>query len=164
MESHYATNLDIFANSLFPSFEKDRIAQHLARSFDILKLTVPNAKFEDVYGSRYASEWTPANDGGTNEYGQAARGNVRPFVAEEVWWGNMLFEEMPAPGTKFMLRNPINNRSCVIQMGYEVGPGNTKFLGGVSCEVHYYLKANNETSLILENCDQSLPLGPVKNV
>lgn len=162
MESHYATTDDRFAVGLFPSHEKEKIALHLSRSFEILKRAVPNAKFEDVYGSRYASEWTPANDGGKNEYGQAARGSLRPNVEQEIWWGNMLFKEMPAPGTKFLISNPSNGRKCVIQMGYEIGPGNQKFLGGVSCEVHYYLRADNESNLTLAECEQTLPLGPVK--
>lgn len=158
-ESHYATNMEKFSHGLFPSSSTEKIDDHIKTSFELLKKQVPNAVFENVYSDRFKREWTPANDGGSNEYGQAARGNVRPAPEEEIWQGNMFFKNLPAIGTKFLITAP-NGLKCVIQMGYEIGPGGTTFLGGLTTEVHYYLGTNNDSILTIDTCDQSLPLGP----
>ena len=158
-ESHYANTAERFANGLFPSTSTEKIDIHLKNSFELLKKWMPDAVFEKVYSDRYKREWTPANDGSINEYGQAARGNLRPSPEEEIWQGNMNFKSMPAPGTKFLIAAP-NGRKCVIQMGYEIGPGSAQFLGGVTTEVHYYLGTNSDSLLTIDVCDQSLPLGP----
>ena len=160
-ESHYANNMERFANGLFPSTSTEKIDIHLKNSFELLKKFFPNAVFEKVYSDRYKREWTPANDGGTNEYGQAARGSVRPAPEEELWQGNMFFTKLPAIGTKFMVS--ANGKKVVIQMGYEIGPGGTTFLGGLTTEVHYALGTDNDSKITIYVCDQNLPLGPVEN-
>nr|BFD58897.1 hypothetical protein CKG001_10040 [Bdellovibrio sp. CKG001] len=158
-ESHYATNQERFANGLFPGSPIEKIDQHLKASFEILKAYVPDAVFEKVYSDNYKRRWTPANDGAINEHGQAARGNLRPSLLEEIWQGNMFFKKLPPIGSKYLITAP-NGRKCVIQMGYEIGPGGTKFLGGLTTEVHYYLGTNNESVLSIDVIDNEVPLGP----
>lgn len=159
VESHYATATERFADGLFPGTDSEKIQNHLLNSFDLLKKYIPDASFDDVYNANFKRVWTPANDGGKNEYGQAARGSLRPLPEEEIWQGNMFFKNLPTPGTKFLAT--ANGRSCVIQMGYESGPGGTEFVGGFVPEVHYYLKTNNGSAIILTECSQTLPLGPL---
>ena len=70
--------------------------------------------------------------------------------------------EKPAPGTKFLVTNPKNGRQCVIQMGFEIGPGGKQYIGGLVSEVHYALGSSDATTLVLEKVeDQSISLGPV---
>ncbi|WP_374029757.1 N-acetylmuramoyl-L-alanine amidase [Bdellovibrio bacteriovorus] len=158
-ESHYANNQESFNGRLFPKTETEGMEAHLNRSFEILKRYLPNAVFSDVYNSKYKRIWTPANDGSINEYGQASRGDIRPSPVEELWQGNMNFVSLPAVGTKYMLTAP-NGKKCVIQMGYERGPGSAEFLGGLTTEVHYYLGTHNESILSIDVCPQDTPLGP----
>lgn len=162
-ESHYATTDDSFGVKLFPATVTEGISAHLERSFRILKARFPEATMEAVYppAAGWTRQWTPPESG---KAGQGARGNVRPTPDQEMWQGNMMFAsgQLPKAGTKFLITNPANGRACVIQMGFEIGPGAQTYLGGVTREVHWYLGASNSTELELAYIvDQAVPLGPV---
>lgn len=160
-ESHYATTEDTFpGGNPFPATSFEGIDAHLDRSFQILKAQFPDAIKGAVYKQSWQKQWTPPEGG---KAGQAARGSLKPTPDQEMWQGNMMFAkgELPKPGTKFLMR--ANGKSCVIQMGFEIGPGAEKFLGGVTREVHWYLGTGNESEIEIALLkDQGLPLGPLK--
>lgn len=165
-ESHYATKEDRFAGT-FPSWKDENIKAHLARSCDTLRKHFPDVgDCSSVYKTAepWERQWTPANDGGTNKWGQGALGDVKPTAEQETFQGNMLFKvgKLPKLGTKFLVWNPANGKAVVVAFGLEIGPGDRKFLGGVTTEVHYALKASNSTTLkIAKLKDTSLPYGPI---
>ncbi len=159
-ESHYATTEDEYSDGRpFPRNQTEGIDLHLGRSFQLLKQLKPGLKISDVYPYSFHKVWTPAENG---LCGQAARGNLKPTPEQEMWQGNCMFRagELPKPGTKFLVQ--ANGKSCVIQMGFEIGPGSEKYLGGVTPEVHWWLGTNNDSEIKLSFIEnQSTPLGPV---
>jgi len=81
----------------------------------------------------------------------------------EMWFLTMMWDsgERPKPGTKFILK--ANGRSLIVVAGYETGPSSSKFLGGVTPEVHKYLGTTSNSDIWIDLLsDQSLPIGPVK--
>lgn len=155
-EAHYATTSDSFGGKLFPSSQSEGITIHLARSAERL-----NADPNSIYDASYKRVWTPPEGG---KAGQGSVGDLKPSVEEEMWQGNMMWADgyKPRPGTKFLVTNPKNKKACVIQMGYETGPADQKYVGGLVSEVHWYLESNDETNLILERpVDQTISLGPL---
>lgn len=163
-ESHYATKNEIFYKSAkFPASNIDSIESHCQASLAYLRTFFPNQTitYDEVYNAPYKKQWTPANDGGVNYFGQGARGDVKPTVQEEVWQGNMYFRKVPSPNERFKITNPVNGRQVIVQMGYEVGPGGKDFKGGLVPEVHWYLGSNNNTELIVEKTVDNAELGPL---
>lgn len=176
IESHYATKSESFGSGYdpkkFPDNAEDGIERHMNISAALFARTYPDLYkklFKDdliqykkaVFNQPFERVWTPANDGGTNFFGQGARGNVKPTPEEEMWQANMMFKKLVPPGTKFLLRNPKNGKECVVQMGYEIGPGTQSYMGGAVPEVHWWLESGNTTELELHPVDQAMPLGPV---
>lgn len=159
-ESHYANRSETFAGRLFPANVHEGIEAHLDRSRVILKESYGLEPDVKLYDNPWEREWTPPEGG---KAGQTARGDTKPTEKEELWQGNMMFAPgtIPKIGSRFVIRNPITKRACVIQMGYEVGPRDERLLGGVTPEVQWYLGANNSTVLELHKVDDSTPLGPV---
>lgn len=159
-ESHYATTADMFGSRLFPNSVSEEIAEHLHRSIVELRKYEPNVATTDVFNASWKNQWTPPENG---KAGQGAVGGKKPSVIEEMWQGNMMWASSaakPKPGTKFLVE--ANGRKCVIQMGYETGPGEESFLGGLVPEVHWYLRTNNSSLIKLSYlADQTTPLGPV---
>lgn len=164
MESHYATRDDKFADKrLFPKDQKEGVKEHMARSCKYLKdnhLAV-SEDCNEVYNDKYSTVWTPPENG---KAGQAAVGDLKPTVEQEIWQGNIYWtgKGKPKPGTKYLVCRDGVKKCVVLSMGYEVGPGDKKWLGGVVREVHWVLGAKNGTVLTLGKLkDQSLPYGPV---
>ena len=143
-----------------PRTTTDGIANHLAASCG--KLNLPTANdCSDVYKVSYQKRWTPAEGGGRIGDGVT---KLKPTLEEEIWLFNMYWsaKKRPAPGYKYLVTNPANGRSVVVSGGYEVGPASSYFLGGISTEGHYYLKANNETKLRVARLkNQATKLGPI---
>lgn len=143
-----------------PKSTTDGINNHLIASCG--KLNLPTAKdCSDVYKVSYQKRWTPAENGGRIGDGAIS---LKPTLEEEIWLFNMYWsaKKRPPPGYKYLVTNPANGRSVVVSGGYEVGPASSYFLGGISTEGHYYLKANNETLLRVARLkDQSTKLGPI---
>lgn len=160
-ESHYAIKDVQYGGRNFPSTKDLGIDAHLNDSISALKKWFPNVTKEEIYNNSWERQWTPANDGTINEFGQGSLGDVKPSIEEEIWQGNMYFVKNPGKDERFLLTNPKTKKSCVIQMAYEQGPGSTTFLGGVVPEVQWYLGADNETKLTLEKVEDGTPLGPV---
>lgn len=163
-ESHYATTADYFPGGRkFPETQSEGISDHLGRSLAILHGWFPKVTLDEVYppSQSWTRVWTPPENG---KAGQGSVGELKPTITEEIWQGNMMWAagQKPNAGTKFLIENPANGKSCVIQMGYETGPGSQDFLGGVTREVHWYLGASNSTDLILHKVlDEGAALGPV---
>jgi hypothetical protein len=160
LESHLATKSDSFpAGRLFPQTISEGILDHMNRACEILKKHgVTNCL--DVFSTKYHRQWTPPESG---KAGQGSIGNTKPTVIEEMWSGNLYWtrENKPKPGTKFLASR--NGRHVVVVMGYETGPRDPKFLGGLQGEVMWWLKATNTDSDIqlARLKDQSLSPGPV---
>ncbi len=155
-ESHYCTARDFkLFGGRYPQTNSEEIYRHLETSIDALKTAGFDVTLNDVYNTRYKKEWTPPENG---KAGQGAKGEIFQIVWEEMWQGNMMFASgaLPKMGSKFLVTNPLNGRQCVINMGFEIGPNDQKILGGVTPEVHWWLKSNNETLLKLEKIENDL--------
>lgn len=161
-ESHYLAKEDSL--KAYPKTATEGMTEHLKHSCVRMKLLTKEdigANCEKVYKASYQKVWTPSEGG---NIGQGAIGNVRPEIIQEMFQGTMYFKRasLPAKGEKWIALNPSNGRATVIAMGFEVGPGSAKFLGGISTEAHYLLGSNNSTELIFGKAvDQSLPYGPL---
>jgi len=160
LESHLATKSDTFPGGrLFPSSNSEKILDHMNRACEHLKkLGVTNCL--TVFSTQYHKAWTPPEAG---KAGQGSVGNLKPTVEEEMWSGNLYWtsKTKPKPGTKFLASR--GDRHVVVVMGYETGPKDPKFLGGLQGEVMWWLKANNTHGDIqlARLKDQSLTPGPV---
>lgn len=155
-ESHYSTSEDDHG---FPHTVSEKIDTHLHRSFALIKQLFPEAIFETVYKQSWQKQWTPPENGLA---GQGARGEVKPTVEQEMWQGNMMFaaDSFPPAGEKYLVE--FNGKSVVIQMGFEIGPGEEKYLGGLTREVHFALGTSDESQIKISYLkNQDLPLGPV---
>lgn len=160
VESHLATTSDSFL-ALWPVTSTDSITPHLQRACQILSLVDqsvgPNCV--NVYGPTWTREWTPP-EGGVS--GQGSVGNLKPSAVQEMYSGNMFWQgNKPAAGTKFLAC--VRTRCVVVATGFETGPRDPVYLGGLQPEVHYLLRSTDQ-SLIkwgrLKN--QSLAYGPVE--
>lgn len=165
-ESHYVTIEDGLLG--YPKFGSDRIEPHLRFSCASLaswfsqdelgpncdKVYTPSSR-----DSEWRRVWTPSENG---LVGQGAVGEIKPPLEQELWQGNMYFKKLPKRGEKWLAKNPANGRAVVIAMGWEMGPGDPKFIGGVTVESAFALRASNTSQIIFGKLkDQSLPYGPV---
>jgi len=161
-ESHYVTYNDKFPDGrLFADFQEENIEKHLALSLEIYQDFDPTATDLDLYGNSWERQWTPAERG---EIGQGAIGDIQAkelSPAMELWMINMMWEKgPPRVGTKFLLE--ANGKAVIVVAGYETGPGQEHFIGGVTPEVHYWLGTDSHSDIkvsYLEN--QDFPYGPV---
>lgn len=153
LESHLATKSDFGGG--FPTTNTQGIDTHIANACKLIKGAKPGCS--DVYTTRYHKEWTPPEGG---KAGQGSVGNLKPTVLEEMWSGNMYWKVKPAPGTKFLA---CNRASCVVTIvGFETGPLDPKWLGGLQGEVMWALKASSSTTIRWGRLkDQTLAPGPV---
>ena len=166
IEAHLASSEESFNGNEFPSSTQDQIDLHLESSCKILTANFPDFNYgencSNVYNASYKREWCPQEGG---DFGQGSSAS-KPPIAEETFYMNMYWtsSSKPKPGTKFLVRNSENNTAVVTIAGYETGPASTDFVGGLSPEVHFYLKSNNDTKTLNVGRlqDQSLPVGPVK--
>jgi hypothetical protein len=161
-ESHYVTNQDKFINFDFPKNSTDSIAEHLERSYLIYKRYDPLAKFNALYKNSWNKVWTPSEGG---EFGEGSIGNKQLKLLNpetELWLMTMMWSNnsMPKTGEKFIVS--ANNRSVVVVAGYETGPLSEDFIGGLTCEVHSWLKTNNKSIIkISYPKNQNIPIGPI---
>ena len=162
-ESHYVTKSDVFPHGRFFANKKDEnIKKHLQRSFELYKAYDPDMTFDRMYQYKWSKQWTPAEKG---KIGQGSVGEiqVKELTPEmEMWFMTMMWAngERPKRGTKFLLE--ANGRAVVVVAGYETGPGQEQYLGGVTREVHMWLGTSNNSKIkvsLLQS--QYEPLGPV---
>lgn len=153
LESHLATKEDTFGTRAFPKTVTEGIPAHLNRSCELL-----DTDCADVYTTKYHKEWTPPEGG---KAGQGSVGDLKPSVLEEMWTCNMMWSTKPKAGTKFLIAN--GKKTVVTVMGYETGPGSSKWLGGCQGEVLWALGAKENTQLTLAGVlkDQAVPPGPI---
>ena len=68
--------------------------------------------------------------------------------------------EQPKRGTKFLMS--YRDKKVVVISGYECGPAQEKYLGGVTCEVHAWLVTNSNSEIKIEYLEnQNVPVGPI---
>lgn len=163
-EAHYLIkNLDPkVVNS-----QTDAIAVHLARTCKLLTAGMwakfyPGVKTDcaSIYDSAGGKEWTPPEP----DRGRGS-GDYYPSVECEAATGNMFWGPgaSPKPGTRFLVKNPKNGKSFVLCMGYEAGPGDKVFAGGIGTEAMKYLGAQHGSTLTLGRAvDQTLAYGPIE--
>lgn len=155
-ESHYLTKEDLQISG-YPRTSKEGIEEHLTRSCDFLR-----APCSELYRQSWEKVWTPSEGGGN--IGGNAR-SVRPTMIQELFQGNMMFskDSFPKPGEKWLVKNHFTGKAVVVSMGYEIGPGSKKYLGGISVEAHYFLGSNNESELEFGKLkNQEIDYGPIK--
>lgn len=162
IESHYLTTND----NVVPTSDTDGVQAHLSYSCGLLQVMGWNVSSDchEVYPA-FLATWTPAEGGGN--IGQGARGSYRPAPLEEMFQGNLDYApgQLPPPATRYIITNPSNGRSIVASFGYEIGPSDPKWLGGLTPEAHYYLDRYNNDTTVLEMgraSNQSLPFGPIQ--
>jgi hypothetical protein len=161
-ESHYVTDQDDFENGNWPKSKAEAITEHLKRSLEIYQQYDPPATAQQLYANAWQKEWTPQEGG---YFGQGAVGEVQRdelTVEMEMWLLTMMWAsgERPARGTKYLLT--ANDRNVVVIAGYETGPSGEQYMGGVTREVHYWLKTNSDADISIALLkDQSLKPGPV---
>lgn len=161
-ESHYVTTQDEFSNNAWPLTKNERIKAHLARSFKIYKTYDPKAETDQLYDQTWQKEWTPEEGGhfGQGSVGLSQLSELSPHM--EMWFLTMMWAsgKRPDKGTRFLLS--ANGRSVVVQAGYETGPASKKYIGGVTREVHHWLRTSSADEInIAKLSNQKMVLGPV---
>ena len=161
-EAHYATQTDKFPGDGFPSTQAQNIQEHLNRSLSYYKSFDPAATFKTLYRYKFTKLWTPEEGG---HFGQGSVGSnpqlMNLSAADELWMLNMMWGngQRPRVNTKFLLS--ANGKNVVVIAGYETGPAQSKFIGGVTGEVHRWLITGpNSTINISLLADQSVSTGP----
>jgi hypothetical protein len=145
LEAHLVTDDDDFGSS-WPNTITDGVEDHWAMSQEASGFVMVRDQ-----------PWCPQE---SCEYGQGACGHPVP-VEDEHWCVNMYWSSRPAEGTRMILMND-DGRAVVVAAGYETGPGDLDYIGGVTEEAHAYLGSSHGSSLTLGFAvDQSLPLGPI---
>lgn len=162
VESHLTNNIDYFPGGrLFANTLTENIKPHLDRSCAILKRWYPHlTTCQSVYNDKWKRQWTPAEGG---KIGQGSVGNLRPTPLEEMFSGNFYWTKAtkPRPGTKFLASFKDNH--VVFVMGFETGPRDPKYLGGLQPEVHFALGTDGNSKIrVARLLDQRVELGPVK--
>jgi hypothetical protein len=155
LESHLATTADSFAGGrAFPQNDSESISEHLARACALLPKGTDCAK---AYASKWVKLWTPPESG---KAGQGSVGDLKPSPLEEMWSGNMFWTaaNKPKPGTRFLAQR--GGKSVVVVMGYETGPRDASFIGGLQGEPINYLGSQDGIRLARLK-DQSLDPGPL---
>lgn len=161
-ESHYVTDQDVFEDGNWPQSKSEAITGHLKRSLEIYKQYEPRVTLKQLYVNTWQKEWTPQEGGhfGQGAVGEAQRDELT--VEMEMWLLTMMWAsgERPARGTKYLLS--ANERNVVAIAGYETGPSGEQYLGGVTREVHYWLKTTSGSDISIALLkDQTLKPGPV---
>jgi hypothetical protein len=160
-ESHYVTTEDKFSDKNYPSFDDENIRIHLNRSLEIYKNFDSGATFDKLYSMSYEKKWTPQEGG---EFGQGSVGDIqlKELTPEmELWMMNMMWAsgQRPKRGTKYLIS--YDNRNVVVIVGYETGPQEEKFLGGLTGETHRWLGTDNTANIKLKLLkDQTVAPGP----
>ena len=153
-ESHYVTKEDEMNG--YPSTTSDRVQKHIDLSKEYLMNKYAKAP---AYNQSWQKAWTPSENG---SIGGNARGE-KTTLEQEIFQANMYFKRssFPARGEKWIIKNAKNNKSVVVSVGYELGPGGTKFVAGTSIETHFFLGSNNDSELTIGKLkNQELPYGP----
>lgn len=161
LESHLATTVDTFPNGrLFPKTTSENIQAHLSASCIELKTIDTGIECSSVYSTSYQKVWTPKEGGGVA--GQGSVGDLKPSLREEMFTVNMMWKTSPKPGTRMLAT--YKDKNVVVIAGYETGPGEAKYLGGMQGEVFYFLgvKDNESTAVTLSKLkDQTATPGPI---
>ena len=148
-EAHLVTVEDGFAERPWPLSAEDGLDDHLERT----RRQLP-------FRASLDQPWAPAGEGGSR-WGQGSTGRPVPVI-EEMWYITMNWANRPAPGTRMIVRNPLNGRAVVAAAGYETGPGSPTAIAGVSEEIHHYLGTSHRDDLMIGFAvDPGLPFGPV---
>lgn len=143
------------------------VADHVNRTCELLKgkwakwYPGQSSDCRQAYKNGRGS-WTPAEGGGI---GRGSTGKLYPSVECEAMSGNMYWGvgSAPKPGTRYIVKNPATGKAVVACFGWEAGPGNSKWGGGVVREVFAYVGGDHGTVLTLGKAvDQGLPFGPVE--
>lgn len=125
----------------------------------IYQLYDPTASYTGLYKNN--GTWTPEEHG---KFGQGSVGDRQNKLLDadnELWMMNMMWAKgnRPPLNSKFLMS--YNGRNVVVIAGFETGPSARYFLGGVTGEVHSWLKSNmNSTIAISYLADQSINAGP----
>ncbi len=146
LEAHLVTDGEGWAGGEWPSTITDGIETHYEVSQD-----------ETGFVMWRDQPWCPQEG---CEYGQGSAGGPVP-VEDEAWYVCMYWSSRPAAGTR-MIVQAADGRAVVAAAGYETGPGDLSYIGGVPEEIHHYLGTTHGGELTIGFAtDQTLPLGPI---
>ena len=76
----------------------------------------------------------------------------------------MYWTKRPAPGTRFLVVNPVTGKAVVTAAGYETGPGDGSKIGGAVYEVHQKLGTTHNGILTfgqMRSQGQTYEYGPI---
>lgn len=156
-ESHYLVKGDSF-----PKSASDGIESHIQKNCSLLRKFIPDldSKCTPVYKNSWERVWTPAEGG---KVGQGARGMNFPSREEVIWQANMFFAKgfLPTPGEKWLVTNVATKKSVVVNMGYEVGPRDSKWIGGLVPEASYVTGGAGAKVTLGRLIDQHVSYGPI---
>ncbi|TAK43253.1 MAG: hypothetical protein EPO28_06180 [Saprospiraceae bacterium] len=162
-ESHYVTDKDEFPGGrLFAKTSNEGMERHLMNSLELYRKYDPSITFDELYGQPWQRKWTPAENG---QIGQGSIGAIQTELLsseDEMWLLTMMWgkNQKPEPGTKFLLR--ANGKSVVVAAGFETGPSDKLYLGGITREVHKWLGTNNQSRIEISLLKfQDVKSGPV---
>jgi hypothetical protein len=162
MESHYVTNKDVIQGGGFPHQDKQDIDQHLERALKLYQQYDSTMTLKQLFNTKWHVVWTPAESGNVGQAAVGARQLQLLTPEEEMWLITMNWAtnaDKPAIGTKFLLS--YQGRFVVVVAGYEKGPAEQRFIGGVTPEVHRWLKSDSESTITVSLLkDQSVAVGP----
>jgi hypothetical protein len=162
IESHYLNTKD---SSHVRKDAYDSIEEHLKISCELYNKRVEKVDCKKMYNTKYVKQWTPA-EGGHIGTGSIAQDYQQKYLSPwmEMWMTTMMWKtgkDRPKPGEKFLIINPLNHKKVVVQMGFETGPSNGKWIGGMVAEVGYYLRADERSVLkVYHLMNQDIQLGP----
>ncbi len=69
-------------------------------------------------------------------------------MEDDGWYVNMYWSSRPDAGTCMILMHE-DGHAVVVAAGYETGPGDLDYIGGITEEVHSYLATSLGSSLTL---------------
>ena len=150
-EAHLVTDNDqkMHGANWWPSTSTQGIAEHVAYS-------------QKWTGVKYGNDWCPSGEGGC-KFGQGSTGKAVPWKAE-AYYVCMYWKKKPAPGTRFLVVNPVTGKAVVTAAGYETGPGDGSKIGGAVYEVHQKLGTTHNGILTfgqMRSQGQTYEYGPI---
>lgn len=149
-EAHLVTKDDPHFSGSWPNNSRDKIEEHYALS-----------ERATGYKMKRTQSWCPSGEGNC-KFGKGSNG--KPPADAESWYMCMYWKNPPEPGTRMIMKNPVNGKMVVAAAGYEVGPSRPKdCLGGACEEIHHYLGTTRGSKLEVGFAkDQTLDFGPLE--
>jgi hypothetical protein len=126
----------------------------------MIKAHYLHSEKETAYVQPRVGVWAPRE---RSRFGQAARCSPAPVI-DEAWYVNMQWKKRPAGGTPMLVTSRDKKRAVLVSAGHETGPSRNTRVGGVTEEVHHYMKTKHLSSMNLgfpKDLPAGIEFGPV---